>query len=215
MCSGGVQEGRKDLMTLISEIPLSSREGIQTLLRVLDPSDNSTGGGAASALAGAMAASLVAMVARLSKGRGKPDDFYEGLNQRALQIAEALMKGAEEDSRAFDRVMEAYRMPKSTPEEIEERRRAISRSLEEAAMVPLRNARLCAQILELCESLAPSANPNARSDLRCGHLLAIAGIKGCLENVKINLASLKDNSKAASIRDSLKELEGLIQRQNS
>jgi formiminotetrahydrofolate cyclodeaminase len=193
-----------------SEIPLSSREGIQAFLRVLDPSDNSTGGGAASAIAGAMAASLVAMVARLSKGKGKPDEFYEEVNRRALEISRALMKGAEEDSLAFDRVMEAYRMPKSTQEEMEERRRAISRSLEEAAMVPLENARLCGQILELCESLAPNANPNARSDLKCGHLLAMAAMRGCLENVKINLASLKDHSKAASIRDSLEELEGLV-----
>lgn len=197
-------------MSPLSEIPLSFREGIRALLRVLDPSDNSTGGGAASAIAGAMAASLVAMVARLSKGRGKPDEFYEEVNQTALEVAKALMKGAEEDSRAFDCVMKAYRMPKSTPEEAEERRRAISISLEKAALVPLKNARLCAQVLELCKSLASSSNPNALSDLRCGHLLAMAAMKGCMENVKINLQNLKDDSKAANIRDSLMELEGLV-----
>lgn len=183
---------------------------MKAFLRILDPSDNSTGGGAASAIAGAMAASLVAMVARLSKGRGQEDEFYEKMNQMALNLAGELMRGAERDSLAFDCVMEAYRMPKSTPGEVGERKRAISRSLEEAARIPLENAKLCAQVLDLCKLLERFSNPNAQSDLMCGKILAAAAIKGCLENVKINLKNLEDESKFRGIGEALAELERLV-----
>lgn len=86
------------------ELPEAFRQGIRALTRVLDPQDNSVGGGTSSALAGAMAASLLAMVGRLSLGRKgmEPEGFYLPLVKEAQSLAERLLHGAHEDAQAFD-----------------------------------------------------------------------------------------------------------------
>ena len=97
-------------------------------LRVLDPGDNATGGGAASAVAGAMGAGLVGMVARLSVGKKnlpEPDSFYEDADEKAQALVARLLNGSNEDSAAFDRVMAAFRMPKGSDEERAARSEAI------------------------------------------------------------------------------------------
>ncbi len=171
--------------------------------RVIDPNDNATGGGAASAVAGAMAAGLVGMVARLSRKKPLPeyDHFYETINTRAMSLTIILMKGSNEDSLAFDRVMAAFRMSKETEAEKAERSRAIQSAWAGATETPLKNAEACAAVLDLADQLLGNSNQNAASDLECAIFLANAGLKGALSNAAINIASIKDPETAAGFQE--------------
>jgi formiminotetrahydrofolate cyclodeaminase len=170
---------------------------IQVFQRVLDPRDNQTGGGAASAIAAAMGASLVAMVARLSIGRKDmpyADGRYQELDTESQALSQALFDGARADSQAFDEVMEAYRLPKAAEPEKDARSSAIQAAMIRATRVPLENAGLALQALDFCRLLQGRSNPNAASDLECAWLLARAGLLGFLSNAHINLASLRQDT---------------------
>lgn len=169
---------------------------IEAFLKVLDPEDNATGGGAASAVAGAMAAGLAGMVARVSKGKPdmEPEEFYGDIDAAARRLAKLLMAGARDDSVAFERVMEAYRMPKDGEEEKTRRSAAIQVGMEGATSVPLINGERCVEVLGLVRRLTPKHNANAASDLDVGRRLAAAALEGCIDNVEINLGSLKNEA---------------------
>ena len=179
-----------------------SDERTAAFLRVLDPADNSTGGGTASAIAGEMAAALIAMVARLSSDRagGEPGDYYAEIASEGCTLAEELRAGGDEDARAFGAVMAAYRLPKWPDEERAARSGAIRTAIVQATRVPLRNAELCATVADLVARLEGRANPRALSDLQSAAYLAEAGLRGCLANVDINLPALNDEAAAADIR---------------
>jgi len=172
------------------------QENINAFLRVLDASDNSTGGGTASSVAGAMAAGLAAMVARLSMGKKdlEPTQHYQTIAEEAEMLSHELFKGGHEDAAAFDRVSTAYKMPKDTAEAKTVRSQTIQSAMLHAAEVPLSNAGRCKRVLELCNSLKNSFNTNAASDLDCGIHLATAALKGCAANVRINLPYIKDEN---------------------
>ncbi len=170
------------------------QDNLAAFLKVLDPHDNSTGGGSASAIAGAMAAALVAMVARLSIGKKgmNAESFYTGIAAEAEVLAAGLFSGARLDSEAFDRVSAAYRLPKQTPEQRTARTARIGEAMVQAALVPMENAEKCARVIALQAVLKEAFNANAASDLACAVHLAGAGRSGCLENVAINLPHIKD-----------------------
>jgi formiminotetrahydrofolate cyclodeaminase len=178
-------------------------ENITAFLKVLDPSDNSTGGGAASAVAGAMAGALVAMVARLSLGKEgmESETFYNELGASAETLSTELFDGGHEDSQAFEAVRRAFSLPKSSDEEKAVRHEAIQAAWIHAARVPLANAERCSQVLALGEQLRGRSNPNAASDLACAIYLARAGMLGCLENVEINLPAIKDQELAEELAE--------------
>lgn len=184
---------------------------LKAFLDVIDPEDNATGGGTASALAGAMAAGLAGMVARVSLGKEglRSDHFYEEIDARARVLTGQLLGGAEEDSQAFGHVMRAYRMPKATDEEKKERSAAIQTGLAGATAVPLRNGERCAEVGELLDRLAPSHNTNATSDLEVGRRLAAAGLAGCIDNVEINLGSIKDDKVRGGFERRLEALRSI------
>ena len=167
---------------------------VKSFLRVLDPADNSTGGGTASAVAGEMAAALVGMVARLSIGKKRAgrESFFSVASAEAERLSDTLFGGGHEDAQAYDAVRAACRLPKHTEEQGVERHQAIQHALLHAARVPLANAEGCRRVLELCALLDGRSNPNAASDLECARLLAHAGLLGCLANVEINLSSITD-----------------------
>ena len=185
---------------------------LAAFLRVLDPEDNSTGGGTASAVAGAMAASLVAMVARLSMGKQgmEPEDTYAPIVEEARQLAGDLFEGARRDSEAFDTVLRALRLPKGTEQEKATRTQAIQAGYAQATEVPLRNAEMCVRAHQLAGELEGRSNPNAASDLICARHLARAGARGCLANVTINLPSLKDQDRAAHYSARAETLEAAV-----
>ena len=185
-------------------------DNIDAFLRVLDATDNSTGGGTASSVAGAMAAGLAAMVARLSMGKKglAPMEHYQAIAAEAEKLSGELFDGGREDAAAFDRVTMAYKMPRDTETAKESRIRAIQKAMVHAAEVPLSNAARCSRVLELCRSLEDSFNTHAASDLACAIYLATAGLKGCAANVRINLPYIKDEKACKDIEDRLETIIG-------
>jgi len=183
-------------------------ERLSAFLKVLNPTDNATGGGTASAVAGAMAAALVGMVARLSLGKKgmQPDDFYSKIDSEAQKLTEQLLNGSHTDSKAFEQVQAAFKLPKETDEQKVKRKNAIEEAMIQAALVPLQNAKACRLVLDLRQELEKCFNANAASDLECAAHLAKAGLLGCLANVAINLANIKDEKVVQSF---IKETEWL------
>ena len=127
------------------------------------------GGGSVAALAGALGAALASMVANLSVGKGEFDDRYDELctiAERAQAVKDALVRGVDEDTSAFDLVLEGMRMPKDTEEERAVRATAMQEGYKAATRVPFRTVEQCQEALELCLQMAPHGGP--RHDLRRG-----------------------------------------------
>jgi formiminotetrahydrofolate cyclodeaminase len=184
---------------------------LQAFLKVVDPDDNATGGGTAAAVAGAMAAGLVGMVARVSKGKPdlESDEFYDTIDTAAQELTRDLMQGGREDSEAFGTVMRSFTLPKCTEAEKQARTAAIRAAMVEATRVPLQNAQRCVRVLELAVRLSAKFNENAASDLACARSLARTGTEGCLENVEINLPSVKDEQAKAEFEARSNELRSV------
>jgi methenyltetrahydrofolate cyclohydrolase len=146
------------------------------------------GGGAAAATAVAMAAGLVGMSARLS--HDKLDDSAalaaraDALRARAAPLAQA-------DARAYGRVLEAYRMPKS--EDPRARREEIANALSAAADIPLEVAEIAAEVASLGVGLAENGNANLKGDSIAATLLAEAGARSAAVLVAINLRDNLDH----------------------
>jgi methenyltetrahydrofolate cyclohydrolase len=162
------------------------------------------GGGSASALAGALAAGLVAMVARLT-----PDELA-GVVEEADGLRTDLLRLVDEDAGAFDRVMAAFRQPKATPEEQAARSEAIQQGYRGAVEPPLGVCTDAVRVLELAAQVAERGNRNAVSDAGVAAHLAAAALEGAALNVRINLAAIKDEAfrAAAAERVEAAQAEG-------
>jgi formiminotetrahydrofolate cyclodeaminase len=179
----------------------------ETFLKILDPEDTSTGGGSASALAGAMAGSLLSMACLLStKESNELGTFFREKATLAKELSERLLAGGQEDTEVFQAVRSAYRLPKEPQAERETRQQAIQAAWFDATRVPMDNAAHCLQVTRLGIELADRINPNVRSDLNCAILLARAGTLGCLENVAINLPNLKNPTLASQLAQQAESL---------
>jgi len=191
-----------------------------TLRAILDDiaSDSpAPGGGSVSALAAAMSASLVSMVAGLSMGKEKYRDVETVMKDaaiEALSLRERALVLYKEDIEAFNRVMEAFRLPKGSEEEKAARTMAINGALEQAALVPMELARLSVRLLELSCLAARRGNPNAASDAGVAALTAHAALGGAALNVRINAASVKGDTRER-LESLLVELAALEERGNS
>ena len=196
---------------VIAESDFIVEPTINTFLRILDPADNSTGGGSASAVAGGMAAALAAMVARLSMGKPgmEPDAFYRPIIDEAEDLSRRLLQGARRDSESFDAVMAAFRLPKTSEKERAARQEAVAEAMLQATRIPLENAESCRRVIERCRTLTGRSNPNAQSDLECALYLARAGLDGCLSNVAINLPKIKDANQVQRIQSQAERLKRL------
>jgi len=165
------------------------------------------GGGSASALSGALAAGLAAMVARTTAASKKFADRAEQMNQVATEadrLRDEFLALVDEDARAFDQVMAAYRMPKETPEQQAARSQAIQQAYRAAVEPPMRVCTRSLRVLELALQVAEQGNPSAASDAGVAALLAATALEGGALNVQINLGSIKDdgfrNTQAERIR---------------
>ena len=169
------------------------------------------GGGSVSALAGALGAALAAMVANLSIGKGEYDDRYQdlcGLANQAQELKDALVRGVDEDTQAFDAVITGMRMPKDTPEERAVRSQAIQEGYKAATLVPLSTVEQCRDALRLCLEMVRIAPEEMMSDVGTGSLVARAGLIGAAYNVRINLKSINDEAFGQEMRD---RLAGLVE----
>jgi formiminotetrahydrofolate cyclodeaminase len=138
------------------------------------------------------------------------DEFYEDLNQQGQALAQTLLDGSNTDAAAFDKVMEAYRLPKETDEQKAARSAAIQKGIIGATETPLHTAENCARVLALAQQLEGRSNVNAASDLDCAIYLATAALKGALSNAEINIDTIKDaetvkafNARVAELKKSL------------
>ena len=165
------------------------------LLAMFRSSEPTPGGGSASALAGAVGASLLVMVAGLAKPRAED---AEGISRllaagRACEaLSTRLSALVDRDSDAYDMVVAAFRMPKGSDEEKRDRGLRIQEALQAATEVPLEIMRACAEALDRGAVVAVTGNRNAASDTLVGFELLAAGLRGARANVEINLGSIKD-----------------------
>jgi glutamate formiminotransferase/formiminotetrahydrofolate cyclodeaminase len=153
------------------------------------------GGGSISAYVGALGISLATMVANLSSHKKGWDDRWDEFSRWAEEgqrIKDALLKLVDEDTRAFNRIMQSFSMPKGTDEEKRIRSEAIQSATKNAMEVPLRVMQLAYESFGIIEAMAKEGNPNSVSDAGVGALCARSAVWGAYLNVKINSAGLKD-----------------------
>lgn len=169
------------------------------------------GGGSASAYSGAAGAALVSMVARLTIGKKKyaaVESEMRLMLERAEALRAALTKAIERDGEAFSAVLDAFMLPKDTPEEQEKREQAIQQATLTAAQVPLEVAEMSVEVMELALKAVSLGNLNAISDGATGAALARAALTGAGYNVRINAASMKDKTQVDLLLEKLRQLEG-------
>ncbi len=179
----------------------ASGETVHTYLDSLGAGDPFPGGGSAAAVAGALAAALTAMVARLTLDRPRYASVAGEMRDTAssaASLAAQLESLASRDSEAYAAVTDARRLPSRTPAELEQRASAITAALRRATEIPLEVARLAAQAAELAAALAERGNVNAISDAGVAAALALAACKGAAYNVMVNVRSLAQHG----VRDS-------------
>lgn len=164
------------------------------------------GGGSAAAYAGAMAAGLVSMVARLTidkKGYEDQEKKMANILEESESLRAELAAGVDRDSQAFNQVMAAYKLPKADPD----RKRSIQEATLEAALVPLEMAEKSLLVMGLALKAARSGNLNAISDAGSAVNLAYAAIKSAAYNVRINLSGLDDQKKAGKMAQAIEAVE--------
>ncbi len=168
------------------------------------------GGGSVAAYMGALGAALGTMVANLSSHKPGWDDRWEEFSRwadKGQALSDELLVLVDEDTRAFNKIMEAFGLPKKTDEDKRLRSEAIQAATLFATQVPLQTMQAAFGAFELCQAMAEHGNPNSVSDAGVGALAARAAVLGAGLNVKINAASLKDRETADKM---IAEAEQLI-----
>ena len=160
------------------------------------------GGGSISAYMGALSAALATMVANLSAHKRGWDDRWREFSdvaEKGQSIMNELLTLVDEDTRAFNRIMDVFAMPKGTPEEKAARAAALEEATLNAAKVPLRTMEASLRALPLAKEMAEKGNPASASDAGVAALAAVASIRGADLNVRINAAGLKDRKTAEDL----------------
>lgn len=160
------------------------------------------GGGSVSAYLGVLGASLAVMVANLSAHKRGWDSRWQefsNMAEKGMEIQSRLLKLVDEDTLAFNAIMDAFSLPKTTEEEKLLRKKAIHQATIRAIDVPFEVMNLSFDYFEIIEYQAKYGNPNSVSDAGVGALCARSAILGAALNVKINATSLKDDSYARDI----------------
>ncbi len=157
------------------------------------------GGGSVSAYMGVLGAALATMVANLSSHKAGWDDrweYFSDMADKGAAVMNELLSLVDEDTAAFNRIMDVFAMPKETDEEKQARREALERATLYATEVPLRTMKTAVRAFEVIEAMIKDGNPNSVSDAGVGALAVRAAVQGAFLNVKINAAGLKDRETA-------------------
>lgn len=168
------------------------------------------GGGSISAYIGALGASLATMVANLSSHKRGWDDRWEEFStwaEKGQQLKDQLLYLVDEDTHAFNLIMEAFDLPKKTDEEKNLRAQAIENASIYAIEVPFKVMQTALASMEVIQAMAENGNPNSVSDAGVGALCARSAVMGAYLNVKINAASVSDKSKISSYLSQGSEME--------
>lgn len=172
------------------------------------------GGGSVSALSAALGAGLTEMVANLTVGKknyGAVESEMKEISETARQLRNKLTAEVDNDSNAYKGVLAAFKLPKTTEAEKEQRTQAIQEAMKNAARVPLGVAFDALQVIDLAERVIRSGNRNAVSDAAVGVMMARTAVMGALFNVKINLASVKDEDFVAELMREVNKLQSRVQ----
>lgn len=186
-----------------------AEKSLANFLNELSASAPAPGGGSAAALSGALGSALLAMVCRLTIGK----KGYEGVSaelEEILSLAENVRDKftnlIAQDADAFDKVMQAYKLPKESEEEKNKRKIGVQEALKHATQVPLEVMRLSLEQLKFALVVAEKGNPSAISDIGCACLSLENALKCAELNIKVNLSSIKDEKFIAQAKAELKNL---------
>jgi glutamate formiminotransferase / formiminotetrahydrofolate cyclodeaminase len=167
------------------------------------------GGGSVAALMGALGASLGGMVANLSAGKRGWDDkleYFSNWAVKAQQLKDELLALVDEDTAAFNKVMDAFALPKESAKEKAARSAAIEQATKYAAEVPLNVMETGSRSYELLAEMAERGNPASISDVGVGALATRACIEGAALNVRINLAQLTDEKFKTALEEKVRNV---------
>ena len=173
------------------------------------------GGGSISAYMGALAAALGTMVANLSSHKAGWDDRWEYFSNWAdngMAVMNELLYLVDEDTAAFNKIMDVFGMPKGTDEEKAARAEAMEVATLYATQVPLRTMKAAYKAFDVVRAMAEEGNPNSVSDAGVGALAARSAVLGACLNVKINAAGLKDRAMADALVKEAEEIQALAQK---
>ena len=178
------------------------------------------GGGGAAATVGALASALGMMVANLTVGKKKYADVEEEICQVREQLEilrDKLIVYTDKDAEAFEPLAKAYKLPKSTPEEVAEKACVMENALYQASIGPLETMEIIYQVMELLEVLGEKGSRMALSDVGVGVLFARSALESSSLNVYINTKCMKDrkvaeemNQKADALIEKARKLEEKI-----
>ncbi|MBK7029978.1 MAG: glutamate formimidoyltransferase [Bacteroidales bacterium] len=170
------------------------------------------GGGSVSAAMGAMGISLATMVANLSSHKAGWDERWEEFSQfaeKGQKIKDELLYLIDEDTRAFNRIMDAFGMAKGTDEAKAARDQAIQDATKYAIEIPFRVMKLSYESMDVIKAMAEHGNPNSVTDAGVGALAARSAVMGAFLNVKINASGLKDQNYVSEIMIEGSKIESL------
>ena len=172
------------------------------------------GGGSISAYMGALAAALGTMVANLSSHKAGWDDrwkYFSEWAEKGMNVMNELLTLVDEDTAAFNRIMDVFGMPKGTAEEKAARAEAMEAATLYATQVPLRTMKAAYKAFDVVRAMAEEGNPNSVSDAGVGALAARSAVMGACLNVKINAAGLKDRAAADALVNEANGIQALAQ----
>ena len=173
------------------------------------------GGGSISAYMGALAAALGTMVANLSSHKAGWDDrweFFSDWADNGMAVMNELLYLVDEDTAAFNKIMDVFGMPKGTDEEKAARAEAMEVATLYATQVPLRTMKAAYKAFDVVRAMAEEGNPNSVSDAGVGALAARSAVMGACLNVKINAAGLKDRAMAEALVAEAMEIQAAAQK---
>jgi len=167
------------------------------------------GGGSVSALAGALAAALCAMVARLTLAKEKYRDTWQEMEQvrdSADALMHRLMELVDEDTAAYNQVLSAFKLPRDNEARKAARQAAIQSATQKATSVPMQTLRSVTELLPMAEAAVEKGNPNCLSDAGVAVHLIRAAASGAAYNVRINLPGLDDQGLSTRMKLETAEL---------
>ena len=168
------------------------------------------GGGSISAYMGSLGIALGTMVANLSSHKRGWDDSWEEFSQwaeKGKKIQNELLHLVDEDTTAFNKIMDAFRKPNKSENEKQERKEAIEEATKNAIMVPFKVMETAFGAFEVLKAMAETGNPNSVSDAGVGALAIRSCVMGAFLNVKINASGLDDKQFVVTILKKGKEIE--------
>jgi glutamate formiminotransferase/formiminotetrahydrofolate cyclodeaminase len=194
-----VQSKDRSLMNLVGK----------EFVEELSTNSPAPGGGSVSALAGALGAALSSMVAALTHEKKELLDLKPEMDEigiEAQNLKDRLSFLVDEDTNAFNKVMDANRLSATNDKEQSAKNQAIEIANKYAIEIPLETAKKCFRVIELANTLVEKGNPNSVSDAGVAAEVALAGVSGACMNVLINLTSVEDETYCDDMRNKVEDI---------